>query len=142
MTYQHTQWGHWTLFVLFVLAALIAVIARSSAIFGVQCLIMMVAYSLVGALTTVVDANAVLVRFGPIGLIRTSVALTDITAARVVRNSPLYGWGIRYISHGSLWNVWGLDAVELQLKNGTRFRIGTDEPRELLQALQRAGVNA
>jgi hypothetical protein len=32
--------------------------------------------------------------------------------------------------------------VELQLKNGSRFRIGTDEPQELLQALRRAGVAA
>ncbi len=142
MTYQHTQWGHWTLVVLFVLAAAIAVIARSVALFGVQCLIMAIAFGLVGTLTTAIDDDAVRVSFGPIGLIRERFALADITAARTVRNSPAYGWGIRYIAHGRLWNVWGLDAVELQLKNGTRFRIGTDQPHELLQALRRGGVSA
>lgn len=142
VTYQHTQWGHWTLVVLFVLAALIAVIARSVAIFGVQCLIMAIAFSFVGGLTTTIDDGVVQVRFGPIGVIRGRFALAEITAARVVRNSPVSGWGIRYIPHGQLWNVWGLDAVELQLKDGTRFRIGTDEPRELLLALRQAGVNA
>ncbi len=142
MTYQHTQWGHWTLVVLFLLAAVIAVIARSVAIFGVQCLVMAIAFSLVGTLTTAIDDDAVRVSFGPIGLIRERFALADITAARTVRNSPAYGWGMRYIPHGRLWNVWGLDAVELQLKNGTRFRIGTDQPKELLQALRRGGVRA
>ena len=142
MTYQHTQWGHGTLVVLVVLAAVISVIARSVALFGVQCLIMAIAFSLVGTLTTTIDDEAVQVRFGPIGLIRERFALADITAARTVRNSPAYGWGIRYIAHGRLWNVWGLDAVELQLKNGTRFRIGTDQPHELLQALRRGGVSA
>ncbi len=142
MTYQHTQWGHWTLVVLFLLAAVISVIARSVAIFGVQCLIMAIAFGLAGALTTTIDDETVGVSFGPIGRIRERFALADITAARTVRNSPAYGWGMRYIPHGRLWNVWGLDAVELQLKNGTRFRIGTDQPQELLQALRRGGVSA
>ena len=141
MTYQHTQWGHWTLVALLALAAVIAVIARSVTIFGLQCVIMVVAFGVAGTLTTVIDGDVVRVRFGPIGLIHKRIALADITAARAVRNSPAYGWGIRYIPHGRLWNVWGLDAVELQLKNGTRFQIGTDEPQALLQALQRVGVN-
>lgn len=81
-------------------------------------------------------------RFGPLGWIHERFQLADIASARAVRNSPLYGWGMRYIRHGRLWNVWGLDAVELQLRNGTRFRIGTDEPQALLAALRRSGVTA
>ena len=73
--------------------------------------------------------------------IRERFAFGDILTARAVRNSPAHGWGIRYIHRGRLWNVWGLDAVELQLRNGTRFRIGTDEPQALLNALRQAGVN-
>ena len=82
------------------------------------------------------------VRFGPIRLIRDRFEVADITSARVVRNSPLHGIGMRYIHHGRLWNVCGLDAVELQLRNGTRFRIGTDEPAALVDALRKAGVSA
>jgi hypothetical protein len=36
-----------------------------------------------------------------------------------------------------MWNVWGLDAVELELDTGRRFRIGTDQPVELTDALNR-----
>jgi hypothetical protein len=34
-----------------------------------------------------------------------------------------------------MYNVWGLDAVELELQSGKKFRIGTDEPAELLAIL-------
>ena len=35
-----------------------------------------------------------------------------------------------------LYNVAGMDAIELKLTNGRVFRIGTDEPDQLLQAIQ------
>ena len=141
-TYRHTQVGYWMFVVSVALALVISTRVGSIAIFGVMCLITALASSLFGTLTTTVDDASVVVQFGPVGLIRDRFEVTDIASARVVRNSPLYGVGMRYISHGRLWNVWGLDAVELQLKNGTRFRIGTDEPHELLQALRRVGVSA
>ena len=140
VTYQHTQVGYWMIGVTAVLAAVVALIASSATLFGVMCLVMASASTLFGTLSTSIDDGFVLVRFGPIGLIRERLAIADIAHARAVRNSPVYGWGMRYIPHGRLWNVWGLDAVELQLRNGTRFRIGTDEPHELLQALRRVGV--
>ena len=34
-----------------------------------------------------------------------------------------------------MYNVSGLDAVELTLRNGRRFRVGTDERQALLNAL-------
>jgi hypothetical protein len=37
------------------------------------------------------------------------------------------GWGIRALHKGWLWNIAGLDAVELELKTGRVFRIGTDD---------------
>jgi len=40
------------------------------------------------------------------------------------------------ISGGWMYNVWGLDAVELNLTSGKVFRIGTDEPAELLAAVE------
>ncbi len=142
MTYRHTQFGYWTAGAMVGLAAVIALRMQSLTIFGLMCLVTTLAAALLGTLTVVVDDTAVLVRFGPVGLLRERIAVADVTHARAVRNSPLYGWGMRYIPHGRLWNVWGLDAVELQLRNGTRFRIGTDEPQALLQALRRAGVAA
>lgn len=66
---------------------------------------------------------------------RKTVDLSTVTAARAVRNMWLFGWGIRWIPKGSLWNVWGLDAVELLLDSGRVLRIGTDDPGGLLVAL-------
>ena len=140
MRYQHTQTGYQMLAVSLVLASLISLRAGSSLVFGLMGLIMLVAGSLFGTLTTSIDDTAVTCRFGLLGWIHERFALTDIATARAVRNSPVHGWGMRYIRHGRLWNVWGLDAVELQLRNGSRFRIGTDEPAALVNALRDAGV--
>ena len=142
MPYRHTQVGYWMFVVSVVLALVIAARAQSLTMFGVMCFITTLASALFGTLTTVVDSGSVVVQFGPLGLIHDRFEVADITSARVVRNSPLYGIGMRYIPHGRLWNVWGLDAVELQLRNGTRFRIGTDEPQALLAALRQSGVPA
>lgn len=142
MRYQHTQTGYQMLAVSLALATLISLQAGSYVLFGLMCLILLVAGSLFGTLTTTIDDTDVTCRFGPLGSIHERFAIADIATVRAVRNSPVHGWGMRHIRHGRLWNVWGLDAVELQLRNGTRFRIGTDEPQELVKSLQRAGVHA
>ena len=54
---------------------------------------------------------------------------------RAVRNKWIYGWGIRRLPGGWMYNVWGLDAIELDLVSGKRFRIGTDDPDGLLAAI-------
>ena len=92
-------------------------------------------------LTTEVGPGEVRCTFGP-GLIRRRIPLRDISTASVVRSSPFYGWGLRWIPNGWLWNVSGLDAVELQLSSGRRFWIGTDEPQKLsvaISQMKRAG---
>ena len=48
------------------------------------------------------------------------------------------GWGIRKVVGGWMFNVAGLDAVELGLSKGGLFRIGTDEPDQLLEAITQA----
>lgn len=142
VTYQHTQVGYWMFLTTAGLAALIAARVQSLTVFGAMCLIMTAVAALVGTLTTSIDDESVRVHFGPVSLIRERFLLTDIKSARAVRSSPVHGWGVHYIAHGRLWNVWGLDAVELQLASGSRFRIGTDEPQALLNALRRSGVSA
>jgi hypothetical protein len=71
-----------------------------------------------------------------LGFPRKTIARADITSHEVVRNSWLLGFGIRWIKGGQMWNVWGLDAVDLALANGKTFRIGTDEPEKLDAALR------
>jgi hypothetical protein len=81
-------------------------------------------------LTVEGDERGLDVWFGP-GVARRRIPWRDIRAARPVRNSWLAGWGIRWIGSGWMYNVSGLDAVELSLASGRRFRIGTDDPRGL-----------
>ncbi len=66
------------------------------------------------------------------------IEVGEIVAAARVRNSWWHGWGIRKVSRGWMYNNAGRDAIELTLRSGKVFRIGTDQPDELLAALERA----
>jgi len=66
------------------------------------------------------------------------VALEDIESVSAVRTSFLEGWGIHLTWHGWVWNVSGFNAVQITLRSGTRFAIGTSEPQVLIDAVQRA----
>ena len=62
-------------------------------------------------------------------------SLADVHRVDVVRNKWWYGFGIRITPHGWMYNVWGLDAVQLNFHDGQTFRIGSDEPARLATAL-------
>jgi len=85
-------------------------------------------------LSVTVDPVSVVAAFG-VGWPRRRIAIGEIVTARQVRNKWWYGWGIRKTPQGWMYNVWGLDAVEVELRSGKVFRIGTDEPEALLAAL-------
>jgi hypothetical protein len=74
-------------------------------------------------------------RFGP-GFWTYRLPLGDIETVAVVRNRWWNGFGIRMASGFRLYNVSGLDAVELHLKSHDIRRIGTDDPQGLANALQ------
>jgi hypothetical protein len=90
-----------------------------------------------GWLSVTVDEETVTARFG-MGLIRKKIPLRDIKSAERVRNQWWYGWGIRMGPSGWIYSVSGLDAVEIELRDGSCFRIGTDDPEELLSAIRSA----
>ena len=92
---------------------------------------------LFSSLTVVIREDDMEVRFGP-GLIRKRFKLHEIESCQVVKNSFFYGWGIRLTPHGWLYNVSGFYAVELKLRKGQCFRIGTDVPQQLELAIRRA----
>ena len=89
-----------------------------------------------GRLTVEVDDSTLQASFGW-GWPRKQLELSTAGAARVIRNRWWYGFGIRWIPHGSLWNVWGLDAVEFDVDTGKVLRIGTDQPQALLAAVSK-----
>lgn len=90
---------------------------------------------LFGSLNVIVSETEVLSAFGP-GLIKRRIPVSNIVSTKIVQNSWIWGWGIRIIPHGIMFNVSGLDAVELELRTGAIFRIGTDEPGKLEAAIR------
>lgn len=88
------------------------------------------------SLTIEVDRAELRCFFGG-GLIRRRFPLSRIESAKPVRNKWYYGWGIKLTPTGWMFNVSGLDAVELTLHSGKRFRIGTDRPLEVVEAIDR-----
>lgn len=89
------------------------------------------------SLTVVVEKQFLKIRFGW-GIFRKKFALSEIATIRKVKNHLYYGWGIRLWFWPKMWvfNISGLDAVELIMKNGKIYRIGTDEPEKLESAIK------
>ena len=94
----------------------------------------MIALFLFRSLTIEIDSTELRCFFGD-GLIKRRFPLVEIISAKPVRNRWYYGWGVRLIPSGWMFNVSGLDAVELVLSNGKRFRIGTDNPQDVVEAI-------
>jgi hypothetical protein len=139
--YQHTQLGKLMIYVLsasFVFAAASILIAGAPV---AMLLYFIVTYAIILALfgwMTVQVANGRLSwRFG-IGLFNGSVALNEIATVEPVRNPWYYGWGVHLTPDGWLYNVSGTEALRVTLTNGRKFRLGTDEPQRLLDALREA----
>lgn len=140
ITYRHTQFG--TVFavaagVIILIVALPVLLAGTPAVAGLIAILLLGILLLFHSLTVEIDDEHLRLRFG-IGLIRKRFPLDEIDSCQPVRNSWLYGWGIRLTPRGWLYNVSGLEAVELTMMNGKTCRIGTDEPRVLAAALQEA----
>ncbi len=90
---------------------------------------------LFATLTVVIEEDAIEIRFG-VGFIRRKFPLHEIESCRVVKNPCYYGWGIRLTPYGWLYNISGLYAVEIEMKTGKKYRIGTDVPDELEKAIR------
>ena len=142
MSYRHSQSARITLVfgaVAAVIAAAIAVVRPAEsgwdALLVLAFVFLAVALLIASQLTVSVETGAAVVASFRWGWPRRRVAFDDIVGVRLVRNSWWHGWGIRKVRHGWMYNVAGYDAVELALRSGKVFRIGTDEPDALLAAL-------
>lgn len=136
-TYKHTQVGYFILLTIGVVLAAVALSwasARGPRESLIIVAIVLAAGILFATLTIEIDHDSLRWRFGP-GLIRKHVRLSDIESVEPVRNRFWYGYGIRLTPQGWLYNVSGLDAVEVRLRSGKTFRLGTDEPDRLGAAI-------
>ena len=143
MRYAHTQTSKWSLVLIFVvllgLLALLLFLVQAdddgdttiaAVIVGLSMLVVFASAVVFSRLTVTVDPTEVVAAFGW-GWPRRNIAIGEIVSVQRVRNKWWYGWGLRWIPNGSMYNVWGFDAVELELRSGKVFRIGTDEPDAL-----------
>ena len=89
------------------------------------------------SLTVRISRSDIALSFG-VGLIRKQFPIGDISGASIVQNRWYNGFGIRKIRGGWLYNVSGFDAIEIQFKNKRKYRIGTNQPKELLAAVESA----
>ena len=88
-----------------------------------------------GLKITVTD-DLIQLKYG-IGWIRKTIKLEDIKSVELVSNPWYYGLGIRVIPNGMLYNVHGLEAVELTFNNKSRvIRIGSPECEQLKMELE------
>lgn len=141
MHYEHSQSGVLALpvFVGLTILLLVAVAVSDS---GAEGLISMAVFlALIGLvllafnrLTVTIDDQLIHARFRW-GWPAKRFELADIHRVDVVQNKWWYGFGIRLTPYGWMYNVWGLDAVQLNMSEGKAFRIGTDEPEALAAAL-------
>ncbi|TMP35809.1 hypothetical protein [Pseudoalteromonas rubra] len=139
MDYKHTQIGTAILAVMGISALVLAYSAvvkpedNASFAFVVVAIIAI----LFSSLTIKVGEGQIRWFFGP-GFWRKSLDYTQIDSAKVIKTKWYNGLGIRLLSTGWLYNVSGLDAVELTLKDGTTVSLGTNEPKQLLTAIEKA----
>lgn len=140
MFYRHTQVGLIILALLFLVILMLFLINKTgncNLCVWITVTGLLILAVLFGSLTVEISESQISCRFG-IGLIHKELNLDDVKNADIVTNPWYYGWGIRLTPSGWMYNVSGLQAVELALKSGKNFRIGTDQPEELLAAIHTA----
>ena len=150
-SYKHTQIGYLMLVVTLAVSAFFVWMystalaehasidsGPNAAVTAIMLLILFILASFT-RLTVSIDATYLRIKFG-YGMFRTRFVLREIASVRRVKNHWYYGWGIRLWLWPKMWiyNISGFDAVEISMKNGKIYRIGTDTPDELEAAIKRA----
>jgi len=143
--YEHTQTGYVLICGLFV-AAFAFAFARffqtspQREIFLVVSILFLITIVAFYKLTITIDDEILCASFG-VGLVRKKVALAEIAACEPIRIRWWYGWGIHLTPYGWLYNVAGLDAVAITLRDGRKFALGTNDPNGFTSAVRRS-INA
>ena len=136
--YQHKQYA---VFIFVVLAWIGGFVALAWNLMGADVPLMVFAgiLLLVGflfhGLTIKVDEAHISWAFGP-GVAGQKLALEDIVGVKAVQNSYRHGIGIRITHDGWIYSVSGFSAVQLTLKDGSQYRLGTNDQAGLVAALE------
>ena len=98
-------------------------------------LIFLICLLLFYKLTITISNTHISFKFG-IGIIHKSYQISELSSCKPVKNQFIYGWGIRKIGDGWLYNVSGLKAIELRFKDSSKVvRIGTNQPDEIAKIM-------
>ena len=149
--YKHTQIGYLMLVVTLAVLVLFAWVyitalaeppsVDSGTNFAVSAIMVLILFILASfaTLTASIDENYLRIKFG-YGIFARKFELNKIASVQAVKNRWYYGWGIRLWLWPKMWiyNVSGFDAVEITMKNGKVYRIGTDVPEELETAIKQS----
>lgn len=138
--YEHTQIGY---LMIAALAVGLLSIMYSIAVYSfdwnflIVLIILGVCLAIFPTLKVMIAEDVMEIRFG-IGIIRKKFPIKDIVSYQIVKNPWYYGWGIHLTPRGWLYNVSGSYAVEISMKTGKNYLIGTNAPAELGNAIQQS----
>jgi len=139
MIYKHIQKGYLMWCILVIMMILFGSILLKAEILWSAVIIMTLVIIILASFSTLkveIYEQNLFVTFG-YGIYKKKFNINEINSCKEVKNHWYYGWGIRYWWKPSMWiyNVSGFKAVEITLKNGEIYRIGTDEPNKLNQVI-------
>ena len=141
--YKHTQFGVLNTLVFGFVGVLIALVLRSKLADGqwlaavILISIYLLGIALFYAFTVDISPRYLKFWFG-VGWIRKSYILEEIQSSQAVVSPWYYFWGIKSIPGGWLYAIAPGRAVEIVLRNGKKLRLGTNQPKELKEALDGA----
>ncbi|WP_404338718.1 hypothetical protein [Pseudoalteromonas mariniglutinosa] len=135
--YQHKQYA---LFIFIILVWIGAFVALAWNLMGADVplmvftgILILVAFLFHGLTIRVTDSE-ISWAFGP-GVFGQTLKLADISDVTAVSNSFRHGIGLRITHDGWVYTVSGFSAVQLTMRDGTYYRLGTNDQAALLAAL-------
>jgi Family of unknown function (DUF6141) len=94
-------------------------------------------------LVTEVRSDGLYLRFIPFHLSFLGFPANGIRSFEARTYSPIRefgGWGIRYGWNGKAYNVSGNQGVQLELHDGKRILVGTQQPMEFVSAMKKLAI--
>ena len=90
-------------------------------------------------LVTEIHPDGICVFFGPLGFPSKRFDWSEIARLYPRTYSPIIeygGWGIRWGKSGTAYNLRGNQGLQLELKNGKRFLVGSQYPDKLIESIR------
>ena len=139
--YEHTQIGHviiWSLLAIILIASgglIGSPFHREPSV--IVSIILLVCLVLFYRLRITIEDETLRASFGP-GIIRKRVELAQIVGCEPIHIRWWYGCGVHLTPCGWLYNVSGVDAVAIALRDGKKFAFGTNDSDGLTAGIRDA----